>query len=132
VAISPLLPTRTTPEARAKFPLLVSYALVRDKPEALRMFLDHPGVELLLDSGAFTALNTGQEIRLDDYMKFLDKWQDKLFGYLALDKLGDPKQTDENLVRHRLRGRELHRSRGAAAAVRRGGRVRAAGGTHRR
>ena len=26
---------------------------------------------LIVDSGAFTAWNTGREIRLDDYMKFL-------------------------------------------------------------
>ena len=94
-----LVPTSTTPDPRGRFPVLLSYALIRERPEEdFREFVENPDIEVLLDSGAFTALNTGQEIRLDEYMEFLSKWKDKLFGYLALDVLGDPAGTDRNLA----------------------------------
>jgi len=79
----------------------MSYALIKaNKDVGQRGFesmVNNPRVELLLDSGAFTALNTGAVITLDEYMLFLDKWHDKLFGYMALDVLGDPAGTDANL-----------------------------------
>jgi hypothetical protein len=65
--------------------------------QEFRTFVEHPDIEVLLDCGAFTALNAGEEIDLEDYMAFLDKWKDKLFGYLALDVLGNPEATDANL-----------------------------------
>lgn len=93
-----LQPTKTTPDAHAKVPMLVSYAFLREANEAfIAWLLGNPNVEWLLDSGAFTALNAGITIHLDEYLRFLAQWKDKLFGYIALDKLGDPKATDENL-----------------------------------
>lgn len=81
-----------------KLPLLISYAYLRtERPENIERLLNHPFIELLLDSGAFTALNAGAEIKLDEYIEFLLRWKDKLFGYMALDKLQDPVQTDKNL-----------------------------------
>jgi hypothetical protein len=80
-----------------RLPVLVSYAFLKDSPALCETVLNAPGVELLLDSGAFTALNAGQEIRLDRYMDFLEEWSPKLFGYMALDKLQDPVTTDANL-----------------------------------
>ena len=97
MTISSLVPTSTTPDPKGKFPVLLSYAFARQKPEDFALFANNPHVEVLLDSGAFTALNSGEEIHLKDYMAFLEMWRDKLFGYLALDVLGDPVGTDVNL-----------------------------------
>lgn len=55
---------------------------------------------LIVDSGAFTAWNTGREIRLDDYMKFLktipSHWDYKA---VQLDVFGNPEGTYENYHR---------------------------------
>lgn len=85
-------------DAAAKFPLLISYEYLRKKSDdEIAYIVNNPNIELLLDSGAFSALNAGSEIKLDEYMKFLQQWKHKLFGYFALDKLGDPIQTETNL-----------------------------------
>jgi hypothetical protein len=80
-----------------RLPVLVSYAFLKDSRALAEAVLSAPGLELLLDSGAFTALNAGAEIKLADYIEFLREWQGKLFGYMALDKLQDPAATDANL-----------------------------------
>lgn len=86
------------PDPNAKFPLLISYHYLRQwKHEEIDYFIKHPHTELLLDSGAFTSLNTGTEIHLSEYMDFLKTYKDDLFGYFALDKLGDDKVTKGNL-----------------------------------
>jgi hypothetical protein len=88
------MPRASTEE---RLPVLVSYAFLKDSPALAQAVLSAPGLELLLDSGAFTALNAGHEILLADYVEFLHRWKQNLFGYLALDKLQDPAQTDANL-----------------------------------
>ena len=86
------------PAEPTKVSVLVSYAYMREIPdEILGWLFANPYVEWLLDCGAFSALNAGFEISLADYMAFVQRWKHLLFGYIALDKLGDPKQTDENL-----------------------------------
>lgn len=80
-----------------KFPVLISYAYARKDLQQFREIIERPHVDLLLDCGAFTAKNAGEEIRLEDYCRFLDEWGDKIFRYLALDVVGDPKATDANL-----------------------------------
>lgn len=80
-----------------KFPVLVSYAYARTHLPQFADLIARPHVELLLDSGAFTAKNTGEVITLDEYCGFLDEWKHKLFRYLALDVVGDPAATDANL-----------------------------------
>lgn len=93
-----LEPTKTTPDKKAKLPVLVSYAYLREAPEERQAYImQNPHIELLVDSGAFSALNAGKEIKLDEYMDFIQRWQEHIFGYVALDVLGDPKATDENL-----------------------------------
>lgn len=83
---------------RQKLPMLISYFYLREQSEAsLRRVITNPNIELLVDSGAFSALNVGAEITLDEYLEFCHKWKDYLFGYMALDKLQDPVQTDKNL-----------------------------------
>lgn len=85
-------PTNTKRSSRAKFPVLISYYYMRQaKPEIVEWWTTHPGVELLIDSGGFSALNAGEEIDLDEYIEWCSRWKSKLFGYFALDKLGDPK-----------------------------------------
>jgi hypothetical protein len=81
-----------------RLPTLVSYAFLREfKRERVGSILKYPRYDLLLDSGAFTAMNAGKEIPLGEYMEFLGEWGSHLFGYMALDKLQDPVQTDKNL-----------------------------------
>lgn len=87
-----------TPEKSPKFPLLISYAYLRKmKPAEIDFFVTNPKIELLVDSGAFTALNAGEEIDLKEYMDFVKSYREHLFGYFALDKLGDTKTTLRNL-----------------------------------
>lgn len=85
------------PDPNAKFPVLISYAYLRQaKPEDIDFLMKNPKIELIIDSGAFTALNAGKEIDLREYMDFLKQYQSRLFGYFALDKLGDPATTEKN------------------------------------
>jgi hypothetical protein len=63
---------------------------------AERIFSD-PRIDVILDSGAFTAKNAGFSIELSEYMEFLQRWGSKTFGYVALDVLQDPVATDRNL-----------------------------------
>ena len=80
-----------------RFPILISYAYAIKDPDSFKMFLDCPYIEILLDSGAFTAKTLGLEIKLSDYCTFLDEYGSRLFRYLALDVVGDPAATDVNL-----------------------------------
>jgi len=83
---------------KRRTPVLMSYAFLRDMTdEQVRDLVSASCFELLLDCGAFTALNAGAEIDLDDYIAFIEKWKRHLFGYIALDVLGNPAQTDANL-----------------------------------
>jgi len=77
--------------------VLVSYAYARKKLDAFSQLAANKDVLLLLDSGAFTAKNAGETILLEDYCRFLDTWRHRIFRYLALDVVGDPKATDANL-----------------------------------
>ncbi len=81
-----------------KFPVLVSYAYARKNADEFALLANNPRIELLLDSGAFTAKNTGEPIRLEDYCRFLDSWKSKIGRYLALDVVGDPVATNANLA----------------------------------
>lgn len=86
------------PEQKGKFPILFSYAYMRKlNPDKLDRLLTNKNTEVLIDSGAFTALNAGNEISLSEYMDFLKTYKKNLFGYFALDKLGDPSTTKKNL-----------------------------------
>jgi hypothetical protein len=81
-----------------KIPILMSYAYLRMLPQRILSYVfNNPRAEFLIDCGAFSALNAGKEIDLEAYMDFIDEWKDKFFGYMALDKLGDPVQTNKNL-----------------------------------
>ena len=52
---------------------------------------------LIVDSGAFTAWNTGKEIKLDDYCAFLDTIAHlRPFHAVQLDVFGDPEASQRN------------------------------------
>ena len=93
-----LPPTNVQPDPLAKFPVLISYAYLRkSSEEELAWILGNPHVEFLIDSGGFSALNMGEEIPLQEYIEWLQRWKEKLFGYVHLDKLGDPVTSERNL-----------------------------------
>jgi hypothetical protein len=92
------MPRKPTEQPTApKLTVLSSYAYLRDEPAAVERLFSSPGVETLLDCGAFTAKNAGAEIDLGDYIDFVTRHRGRLFGYIALDKIQDPKQTEINL-----------------------------------
>jgi hypothetical protein len=63
---------------------------------------------LIVDSGAFTAWNTGREIRLDDYCKFLDSIAHlRPFHAVQLDVFGDPAASHANLMTMQKRGYDV-------------------------
>jgi hypothetical protein len=65
--------------------------------DALRSIAEHhPGFELLVDSGAFTAWRNGETISLDDYCRALEACPLKLWRYFTLDVIGDPQKTRDN------------------------------------
>lgn len=53
-------------------------------------------VELFLDSGAYSAWTQGQPINIQDYIKFIKKYQDVIHLYANLDVIGDATGTWEN------------------------------------
>lgn len=63
---------------------------------------------LIVDSGAFTAWNTGKKIELDDYCRFLDKIEFlRPFNAVQLDVFGNPDETFKNLIKMKSRGYEV-------------------------
>ena len=82
--------------------LLVSYVILRDYAEGRwpgRADLRHlADMDVLVDSGAFSAFRSGHPVTLDEYRAFLDTAQPA--RYLTLDVIGDWHSTLSNL--HRL------------------------------
>jgi hypothetical protein len=50
--------------------------------------------DILLDSGAFSIWKRGVDLKIDDYLTFIDKH--KIKKYICLDKIGDPITTKNN------------------------------------
>lgn len=84
-------------------PILVSYAYLKSAPTEVVDWLygasEAGDIELLLDSGAFTATNAGATISITDYISFLKANKGRFFGYIQLDVIGDPAQSSVNLQR---------------------------------
>ena len=98
------LPTGNPPSMESegvRFPVLISYAYLRDLPEEQKQYFlkdaKKDGFDIFLDSGAFSAANAGKEILLDEYIKFLHQYEKSFFGYVMLDKLGCPETSQRNL-----------------------------------
>lgn len=83
-----------------RFPLLVSYPyLIKAKPVYKHWILNEAkknGIDVLLDSGAFSAANLGITIELKDYVAFLQEHGSAFYKYVLLDVLKDPVQTRKN------------------------------------
>lgn len=62
------------------------------------------GGRVLIDSGAFTAFNTGKVVRLADYHAFLRDLPFTPYGYFALDVIGDEVATHANYLASRDAG----------------------------
>ncbi len=79
--------------------LLAAYPYMNEKLiQKLQKFDEESNGQLnfLLDSGAFTAHNTGKIIKLDDYCKFIDSLRLRNFKYIVLDVIGDPERSQRN------------------------------------
>ena len=53
-------------------------------------------MRFMLDSGAFTAFNTGKPIKIQDYCNFIKNTPIKLDNYIALDVIQNAKETKKN------------------------------------
>lgn len=74
--------------------LLVAYPYFK-KEKILKIDLDK--TRLLIDSGAFTAWKSGNEIRVEEYCDFIESLPVKPWRYFALDVIGDFVGTQKNL-----------------------------------
>ena len=86
--------------------LLVSYAFIKEaKPLPGTGFRDW-----ILDSGAYTALNSGKKVNLERFTQdvvAMQKADSRLAGAFALDVIGDPEKTIENAEFMRKHGAEV-------------------------
>jgi hypothetical protein len=55
-----------------------------------------PGYQFLADSGAFSALTQGAQIKVGDYAAWLRRWRPYITHYINLDVIGDPDATRRN------------------------------------
>lgn len=79
----------------SKLNVLVAYPYMKKKlVEAL--VENASRVDLLLDSGAFTAWNAGKPVHLDAYCEFIETLPIKPWRYFALDVIGDADATMRN------------------------------------
>ena len=81
--------------------ILVAYPYL--KPDVIRYLQkfnnDYPDVLcFFLDSGAFTAFNSGKTITLDEYCNFINSLPFKPWRYILLDVIGNETKTKENYI----------------------------------
>jgi hypothetical protein len=83
-----------------KLNVLYSYAYLRSNKalETELLLLSEKGlINLLIDSGAFTAHNSGNPIDLPAYIEACKRYDGRCWQYVALDVIEDKEQTQENL-----------------------------------
>lgn len=73
--------------------ILASYHYFKNKIEVLKKSIDLRH-DLFIDSGAFSAANSGKEINIDDYCAFLKEVN--AVNYASLDVLGNAEETMKN------------------------------------
>lgn len=84
--------------------ILIAYPYFSDK---IKTILENAAgkYHLIVDSGAFSAWNSGKEIKLEDYCKFLDSLPtDMNYRPVQLDVIGDAERSYENLIKMREDG----------------------------
>lgn len=74
--------------------VLMSYHYYKKKAELISS-LTEQGIDVFIDSGAFSADNSGAPIDIDDYCRFLHESQAK--NYVCLDVIRNAEQTNANL-----------------------------------
>lgn len=83
-----------------KLNLLVAFPYFSKSIYKLLLTKDPDSFRLIIDSGAFTAWNTGKQISLDNYAKFLktipSHWE---YKSVQLDVFGNPEQTYINYLK---------------------------------
>lgn len=83
-----------------KLNILVAYPYFTKNVYKFLMDTDPSTFRLIIDSGAFTAWNTGKQIDMESYCKFLKtiptSWERKI---VQLDVYGNPEQTYTNYMR---------------------------------
>lgn len=78
-------------------PILVAYPYFSKEVREALLARDPSEFTLIVDSGAFTAWNSGGEVVMDDYIKFLrglpSEWN---FRAIQLDAIAQPEKTKQN------------------------------------
>src|SRR5882757_3999808 len=75
----------------SQLPVLASYAYVKNSKTFIDGLTKSRGVDLLIDSGAHTAYNTGTTIDMDAYCEFLKATKPKY--YFTLDVIGNAEKS---------------------------------------
>lgn len=75
------------------YSILASYHYFKKKRELIKDCVTK-GYDVFIDSGAFSAANSGKEIDINDYCHFIRDTQ--VVTYAGLDVIGDAKKTREN------------------------------------
>lgn len=90
----------------SKLNVLVAFPYWSDGHTELFARQDPDSYRLIIDSGAFTAFNSGHTIELDEYCVFLDRLRKRIpkFNAVQLDVFGDPEGSYKNLQKMRDRG----------------------------
>lgn len=82
-------------DSKRKIPILISFAYMKDS--LIDTLKEHQDTfEIILDSGAFTAFNTGRSITIKDYINFLEKSVLPFTYYFSLDSIGNTEKSYEN------------------------------------
>lgn len=76
--------------------VLHSFAGIRDR-NRWRYWLKTLELFCILDSGAFSANNSGDPVDIDEYISFIHEFEEYFDHYFQLDVMGDPEQTMHNL-----------------------------------
>ncbi|MFI5342848.1 MAG: hypothetical protein ACHQUC_01370 [Chlamydiales bacterium] len=78
-----------------KINILIAFPYL--KKEEIKFLKEHEDhINILVDSGAFTAWKKGLNISVDDYATFIKKLPFKPWGYFTLDVIGDAKKSLQN------------------------------------
>lgn len=85
-----------------KLPVLASYAYLKNKPDFVDRLVKDADLDLLIDSGAFTAFNSGKPVQLANYEEFLKRH--KVKQYFTLDVIGDADKTKAQYFEMRKHG----------------------------
>jgi len=75
---------------------LISYFYDKKHTLTEATFEKVPDAKILLDSGAFSAFNTKQELNFEDYMDFVTEHKDDYIGYFNMDVVYDGEKSKVN------------------------------------